>query len=225
MNTKNLAKNYNQLTPRERVSLILAAVARADDVERQRLLDAAPSVALRASHHYGLGEALIQAAQCHMMSLLDLAMKYRQWWSLLGWRCFRLEADKEQGGASGKRAAVAAEAVKGRLCSQARYHAFLFITHIDGWKQFCSELPIDADVLLEVMPGWQSLKLVEAEARGAAFSRDDVMMFRISQTIDESDTESERVELPPAPTVEELAKGWHRIVNEQAEEFPGRATH
>src|SRR5437763_1672986 len=124
MNTKNLAKNYDRLTARERLPLLLAASAREDAVERQRLLDSAPRIDLRAPHHHGLGEALFTAAHFHMMTQLDLAAKYWQWWGLWGWHCLRRENEKVQGSAPGKRAAAAAKTEEVRLYSLARYHAF-----------------------------------------------------------------------------------------------------
>jgi hypothetical protein len=58
MNTKVLAKLYDRLTPRERLPLILAASARNDEVEGQRLAQSAPRMALRLPDYHGLGEGL-----------------------------------------------------------------------------------------------------------------------------------------------------------------------
>jgi hypothetical protein len=44
MNTQGLTKMYDQLTPRERLPLIVAASVRADTVERARLVDSAAMV-------------------------------------------------------------------------------------------------------------------------------------------------------------------------------------
>ena len=43
MNTNNLNKLYDRLTARERLTLLISASVRGDPVERQRLLDSAPS--------------------------------------------------------------------------------------------------------------------------------------------------------------------------------------
>ncbi|MBI5758350.1 MAG: hypothetical protein HZA46_07525 [Planctomycetales bacterium] len=53
MTTNVLAKMYNTLTAAERGPLLLAAVARGDEVERQRLLDAATWKRWRVTDTYG----------------------------------------------------------------------------------------------------------------------------------------------------------------------------
>ena len=76
MNTKVLHKLYDQLTARERLSLIIAAARRADAVERRRLVDSAPGLRLEVSHHYRLATALAEAAHVHLLTLLGLAVSY-----------------------------------------------------------------------------------------------------------------------------------------------------
>lgn len=48
MNTNTLVRHYDRLTPWERVALVMAAVARGDETERQRLADTAPISGSRA---------------------------------------------------------------------------------------------------------------------------------------------------------------------------------
>jgi hypothetical protein len=218
MNTKNLAKRYDQLTPREHLLSILAALARGDNVERKRLLDSAPRIGFQAPHHYELAETLIEAAKFHLMILLDLAVKYQKWWGLWGWHCLRRQTDAAQD--QGEAAAAGTDTEEFRLYSITRHHAFLFVTYFDGWKQFCSELPIDADVLLDVMPGWDMVVRTEAEARARAFSRDDTMMFLLGEAIDGHEDEAEDLELSPVPTVEGLAKEWHGFMDRRGEHCP-----
>jgi hypothetical protein len=56
--------------------LLVAASARTDAVERQRLVDSAPSRPLEVPHHHGLATALAEAADFHLLTLLDLAASY-----------------------------------------------------------------------------------------------------------------------------------------------------
>ena len=51
MNANGLARNYGCLSPEERWRLILAAIARGDDVEKSRLVNAAPRIDL-TTHDY-----------------------------------------------------------------------------------------------------------------------------------------------------------------------------
>jgi hypothetical protein len=211
MNTNDLAKHYDQLTARERLPLILAASARADAVERQRLLDSAPRVRFEAPHHFRLADALFEAAHFHLITLLDLAATYWQWWGLWGWHCLRDETEKDNSGGRGKRAAAAARTKEARIYNLTRYHAFLFVTHVDGWKQFCAELSIDAAALRNDMPGWRTVTRTEGAARELAFARDDAMMFMLSEAIDEQGVEAEDLHVAPVPTAAGLAREWHAI--------------
>src|SRR5579859_2918692 len=82
MNTDGLAKLYGHLTARERLPLIMAAAVRGDEEERRRLVDSAPKVELQVPDFFGLGKALAEAADIHLLTLLDLAANFWQWWGL-----------------------------------------------------------------------------------------------------------------------------------------------
>jgi hypothetical protein len=92
MNTKDLAKLYDQLTARERLTSIIAASVRNDVVERTRLKDSAPSIAFTVPHHYALAQALTTAAHYHLLTLLDLAAIFWQWWGLWAGRALPARA-------------------------------------------------------------------------------------------------------------------------------------
>src|SRR5215472_12253704 len=82
MNTKRLADLYDRLTPRERQALLIAASVRGDTSECERLNATAPSVTWKVAHNFGLAQALWQAADLHLITLLDLAAKFWQGWGL-----------------------------------------------------------------------------------------------------------------------------------------------
>jgi hypothetical protein len=221
MDTKNLTKLYGRLTPRERLPLIVAASVRADAVERTRLATSAPSASFRVPDHYGWAQALAEAADFHLLTLLDLAAKFWQWWGLWGWHGLRRQGkvDRNRVGAKGGTATSDPEDV--RLHCMVRYQAFLFLVHVDGWKQFCSDLPIDPDVLLDFMPGWDMITRTKAEAKERAFTREDAAMFLLSEAFDSHGTASEELESPQVLTAEKLAADWHTIVDRRAESLMG----
>ena len=223
MNTKNLAKRYDQLNAHERYLLILAAAARVDVVEQHRLLDSAPSIVLQAPNHYWLGAALDEAAHFHMKTLLDLAVKYLRGWGLWGWHYVgcRVDTAQDHGVVGGKGNSAAEDTQASRLCHIARYYAFLFLIYFDGWKQFCAELPIDAELLLDVMPGWEMVPQTEEEVRELAVSRDDVVNFFVCEAFAAQGADCEELELPRLPTVAELAKEWHGFVNRRVKALSG----
>ena len=59
MNTKTLVQSYHNLTALERTSLMVAAYARDDEAEIQRLLDSAPRLCFRIVHCFGAGQGLL----------------------------------------------------------------------------------------------------------------------------------------------------------------------
>ena len=73
MNANGMARLYDTLTPWERAPLWLAAGARGDEAERQRLARSAPRNSFRVPDTYGPIEALRKAAAVYIMVQLDLA--------------------------------------------------------------------------------------------------------------------------------------------------------
>jgi hypothetical protein len=226
MNSNNLNKLYDQLTARERLALLVAASAHADAVDRQRLQSSAPRLRLEAPHHYGLATALVEAADFHLLILLELAASYWQWWGLWGWHGQRRQSQSvpKQGSAGSAGGARTEDAKEFRLYCLVRYQAFLFLTHVEGWKQFCREWSIDPGVLLECLPGWDMVLRTEAQARERAFTPEDAAMFLLSETPLAKGSASEEFELPRVPTVEGLAQDWHTFLDRWSESVmePGK---
>jgi hypothetical protein len=224
MNTNVLAKLYDRLTVRERLTLIVAASARADAVDRQRLTGSAPSIGIAVGHHYGLGTALAEAADFHLLTVLALAASYWQWWGLWGWHGLRRQGQtvQDQGGAGGAGDTPAEDAEDFRLYCMVRYQAFLFLTHVEGWKKFCGEWSIDPGVLLDFLPGWDMVLRTEAPARERAFTPEEAAMFLLSETPRAEGPAAEEFDLPQVLTIEGLAKDWHTFLDRRAESVLGR---
>ena len=220
MNTKTLTKLYDRLTARERLPLLIAAGARGDDVERERLLATAPWVTFSAPHHYRLADALYKAADWHRLILLDLAANFWQWWGL--WMIHGVQANRPTGGGRPRRGRrYAALAHEMRAYSLARYHAARFVNHVDGWQRFCAELHIDPLAQLEPMIGWQTVVSTESPARELAFSVEEAALFVASATVpgegpDEPDRGPLAVDSPEA-----LAKGWHALLDDMVQHRGG----
>jgi hypothetical protein len=215
MNTHDLARHYDRLTARERLALLVAASARADAVERGRLMRSAPPAYFKAPHHYRLAEALFDAAGYHLLTVLDLATKYREWWGLWGWHCLRDETEKDRGGKGGR---AAARAEGARLNALARYHAYLLVTHVDAWARFCADWAIDPEALLGARPGWDTVRRTEVLARGHAFSHEEAELFLVMDALEGQEGIPESISVPPVPTAEALAREWHDLVDDAAED-------
>jgi hypothetical protein len=159
MNTNGLAKLYDRLTPRERLPLILAASARGDDVEAERLARSAPRRDVRLPDYHGLGEGMLFACLFHLLALLDTA--------LLHWQAAGLQSQASAFlGEDG-------EACAERLGEAARIYAYLFTVKMDGWRRFCSEFNVDPDFLMQDLPGYETVQRGEEAARRVAFTPDE----------------------------------------------------
>src|SRR6516225_10914001 len=159
MNSKCLAKLYDRLTPRERLPLILAASARDDEVEGQRLAQSAPRMALRLPDYHGLGEGLFLASLFHLIGVLDVAALF---WLTQGrlaeWTAW---ADKDE------------DDSLNQMDAKVRMWAYVLTAKRDGWRRFCAELPVDPELLLSDMCGYDTVKRSEEAARLVAFSVDE----------------------------------------------------
>ena len=171
-------KHLDQLTARARLPLLLAASVRGDPVERQRLLDSAPRAAYLIPHHHALAQALSEASTMHLVTLLDVAANFWQWWGLWGWSELRSQRQTaaEQAGADDAEEAEDEEAESVRVMCMVRHQAYLFLTHRQGWQQFCHDWPLEPEALLQSMPGWDMVVRTEAQARHHAYSPEEAAM-------------------------------------------------
>jgi len=224
MNPNVLTKLYDQLTARERLTLLIAATVRDDLVDRQRLLDSAPSRPYRIRHHHALAQALCEAATAHLLTLLEVTAAFWHWWGLWGWSELRSQrrTAADQAGAKDAVEAEDEESKAVRTMCMVRYQAYLFVTHREAWRQFCQEWPIEPEALLQIQPGWDMVVRTEAQARQLAYSREDAAMFLLSETqLPEEDTDEE-FELPQVLTVADVAQVWHTVIDLQMKTHPGK---
>jgi hypothetical protein len=221
MNTNGPAKFYDELTSHERLPLIVAASVRNDVVERTRLVESAPRMAFTVPHHYGLAQALGTAADYHLLTLLDLAAIFWQWWGLWGWHGLRRQDRADQNRDRGKGGTNTKDVEDVRLCCMVRYQAFLLMVHVEGWKKFCSDMSVDPEAQLNFKPGWDMIIRTKARAGDLAFTREEAAMFLLSETFDSQKEASEEPELPQVLTAERLAKDWQTFVDRRAEMLLG----
>jgi hypothetical protein len=159
MNTKGLAKLYDRLTPRERLPLIVAASAREDEIELERLARSAPTVAFRAPDYFGLAEAVQMLGLFHVLQVLDLATLF---WHASGAAADRRGLFDEED-----------DAVQERLWGCTRMFGYLITVKAEGWQRYCVEMQLDGDLLLKHLPAHRAVSLTEEAARGVAFTREE----------------------------------------------------
>ncbi len=151
MNSNHLAQYYDRLTPWERLPLLTAAWARGDTCEGERLTRSAPMHCFRLPHHWGLIEGLYDLAMLYLLQQLDWALTLEQ-----------AMAQMELG--PSLRPGKAARREK-RLWKAIQALACRFVLNIDGWNLLCAEWPIDLNVMLQKLPGYDSVQRMEKRAR------------------------------------------------------------
>jgi hypothetical protein len=223
MQTHPLDRFYDRLTPRERLPMIMAAYLRGDAAERNRLMASARTCTFQVPDYYPLAKALGQANHWHMLTLLDLAGHFWQWWGL--WMaCARPHAteedlDKRRGrranGSTRKGRSADAELIEEyRARGIMRYYASRFVAHIDGWKQFCAELQADPEAQLKFMIGWGFVAQTEKAARPLVFTAEEANRFlRLETNPVADDATMERSPLP-VDSVADLVRDWHEFLEE-----------
>src|SRR5262245_12179496 len=126
MNANMLARLYDQITLWERIPLLLAADARGDESERQRLFDASPLRTWRFSEHLLAEQALHTLALMYITEQLDAAAGY----------FFALWKMQDADNPRPEDWLRAAEA-----------RAYFFTANADAWRRFCAELGIAPEAL------------------------------------------------------------------------------
>jgi hypothetical protein len=192
MNTNGLAKLYEHLSPKERLPLIMAASARGDEAERNRLAYSAPKEEFRRPDYWGVAEGMRLASKFHLLELLDLAAFYWETSGLLGeWEVLTDEA--RQGPPKLLYTTVAAT-------------AYMFLTKLDGWRRFCSGFPCDPEQLMKHLPGLATVRRTEESARLRACTHEEATLWMR----EEGNKSAE------ALTVETVAASFWAFVNDRS---------
>jgi hypothetical protein len=164
MNTARLAKHYGALEPWERVALVVAAAARDDLQEVDRLSGAAPRLRFNAPDHLGHLEGIEFVSLLYMVRQLDLTCLY---WRISG----ALESCSADGDDARTR----------RLCDRLyrvmRGLGYVMTAHAAAWRRLCAELAIDPDALTRGLWGHDTLARALVAAETDACSADEMRAF------------------------------------------------
>lgn len=149
MTSTKLARHYDTLDPAERLSLLLAAGGRNDDVEQVRLMGSAPRVTWQVPHTFGRALALLLVSSHQRMKLLELAGLF-----------FRARAVADQ--MEGENAE--------RMANVAGVYGYLFRAQSEGWARFCEAERLDPTVCEQAAPGADVLNIATDEAAVFGFT-------------------------------------------------------
>ena len=164
MNTDHLARHYEVLTPWERLSLLVAAWRVAIRSKKTGWLAPPRRMASRVPDYWGLAEGLDDLVKLYLLEQLDLTALYWRFAGLLeqeSWdRPSRQERQRQE-----------------RRWQLLKMLAYRYVVRADGWRLLCAELPIDPDVLLKELPGYDAVQQMEQVARLIAFRAEEALAF------------------------------------------------
>jgi len=187
MNANAAAKHYDRLTGEERFRLILAAGARGDAAEQNRLINSGLRITLSASDHAPYAEAFDELALAIFVELLEEAARYLDAFHRADEADFLEQADAREGpdeDSAGEADAVRDKKSAGqRWLDIARAAGFVLRTKVDGWKLYCERLTIPPYARWEGLPGFdrlqRALSLTEGhdDVPGAAFTAKGILRW------------------------------------------------
>jgi hypothetical protein len=178
--TARAPKGYEKLKPKERFSLIMAALVRNDKEERQRLMDSAPQIEYSAAHHRQFALRFCFFANLEYMELLALAAEYRKAGAVFVSQKPKKGDDWDEGEAD------------------LLVLGYAFKTALAGWHKFCAELNLDPEFYLSKLPGFGLLEEAREIAgtepgTGVAASEDGVARY-LARQAGQVPTEDEQLE-------------------------------
>lgn len=153
MTADRLARHYDVLRPDERLALMLAAGARGDDVEHERLVATAPRLPVVVPDTFPRYMAFREVLDRHRAERLELAARFFQ--------TKRLAEDYDEG--PGR-----------RMGNVARAYGYLLLAARDGWAAFCDQEMLPCGGLEAALVGGDVLRMAEDEVGGDAVTADEV---------------------------------------------------
>ena len=138
MNATKLSRHYPSLAPAERLSLLLAAAGRNDDVEHTRIASSAKWVQIRVPDTAGRAAALLAVLGFHRMEQLELAAIYLASRGIYG---------------------TLGEQSPPHLDDTGRLYGYLVQVHAAGQRLFLERINHDGAFINSTFPGKLALKL------------------------------------------------------------------
>jgi hypothetical protein len=239
MKIDTLARQYDRLGAEERFRLILAAGARGDAAEQDRLCLAAPRIRLSYGHHAPWAMAFDQLATLVYVELLEEVAKhqdaYERW-------CDAVEGsdDAAEGGEDAdvgqhgenedaendpheSDTAVPVDDVQPspswvRMLELYYAQGFILKTKIAGWKLFCERLTLPPFALWKLLPGFdrlhRAIDLLDNRQHGPppVFQPEGMVRWMRQVRSDGQPEPTLETLITPKRFADDLAQGLHQCV-------------
>ncbi len=157
---RTITRNYDLLTPEERLGLIIAAGVREDDAEQRRLVQMAKSIGLAMADYEPFAYSFRDLSMLTFIELVEEAIRYRDAWHQV---VNSLDPVDEKEGADSDGGTPDDDQVDDlsdweRSFNLALAAGYVLKAKADGWKLFCERLRIPPFVLMENLPGFARLE-------------------------------------------------------------------
>jgi hypothetical protein len=174
MSMNPLARHYDRLRPEERFRLILAAGARGDEAEQDRLVNAAPTKTFSTTDHAPFARAFDELATLVFIELVEEAARYHDFLAHAG------EAEEERDATAGAKPEDGDRRKRPlwqRTRDLARAAGFVLRTKAEGWKRFCERLSVPPFAVCRLYPGLDRLQSALALADEGAFAPEGMVRW------------------------------------------------
>jgi hypothetical protein len=209
MNTNRLARQYQNLTPWERIPLLVAADARGDELDLVRLQQTAPSITIQVPHHLELCERLDDLVKQYLLVQSEAAAWYWKISAMYGQSLIWLSPQEESRRCD-------------RLLNEMKMLCYHYVVRADGWKLVCSQWHLDPEALCRELPGYETMRDLEDVARRLAFSGEEARAYWTEATRARKDTGEECGPAPEFDAVkaaENVAKSMLAFLNDRLDSF------
>ena len=168
MNSKLLAKQYEQAKVEERFALVLAAEMRGDDIEARRLASAAERITLEMNDFAPHLQAFHQWELLVFCELHEAAACADEYFAMCDsaalWQTRTPNNGESEEGNSSK-----AKPLSQRDLDLSLANNYLLKVKKAGWDLFCERLSVPPIFLWTTLPGWDRLERALELAEQAAF--------------------------------------------------------
>lgn len=191
MKTNPLATKYAKLTPEERFRLIVAAGARGDELESDRLLKSGERIVLSLPDHAPYSHALHEVSDLTYLEILDAAAFFLETFEHAAdsraWDDQEEDIDEDQSEPDEPPSQDEKTPVWQRHDAIARAASYLLRTKVDGWKLFLERLSIPPFALWQELPGFGRLKrTLDLAAHDAIAAEEFVRWFKQTSPVDDA---------------------------------------
>jgi hypothetical protein len=186
LNTKQLNRHYENLTPQERFSLIVAAGIRGDEADREQLVRSAPRKAFSVPNHRGYAEGFAEVGNLYVAQQLQTGV-----WM---WRAMTVIESGEK------------DNPRMEQCLAMFAHRFLVMQR--AWRLLGEEYGVDGDAVLSVHPAWSTIQDLAELAEIFACSLDEAALWVSERDGEASLVTAEQLFEVLKEAVEERVRWW-----------------